>query len=41
MKDTLQKSGAEIDAIFYCPHYPRSKIKEYAIEVTAVNQRQA
>ncbi len=32
MKDTLKKSGAEIDAIFYCPHYPRGKIKEYAIE---------
>jgi D-glycero-D-manno-heptose 1,7-bisphosphate phosphatase len=32
MKDSLKKSGAEIDAIFFCPHYPRSKLKEYAIE---------
>ena len=32
MKDSLKKEGAEIDAIFYCPHYPRSKLKEYAIE---------
>ena len=32
MKNTLKKEGAEIDAIFFCPHYPGSKFKEYAIE---------
>lgn len=32
MINTLKKEGAEIDAVFYCPHYPKSKIKEYAIE---------
>jgi D-glycero-D-manno-heptose 1,7-bisphosphate phosphatase len=32
MKDTLKKKGAHIDAIFFCPHYPRSHLKEYAID---------
>jgi len=32
MRNTLKKEGAEIDAIFFCPHYPRSRLKEYAIE---------
>lgn len=32
MQETLKKDGAVIDAIFFCPHYPRSKLKEYAIE---------
>ena len=32
MKASLKNKSAKIDAIFYCPHYPRSKHKEYAIE---------
>lgn len=31
MVETLEKEGAKIDDIFYCPHYPDSKMKEYAI----------
>ncbi len=31
MIETLEKDGAKIDDIFYCPHYPNSKIEEYAI----------
>ncbi|MGA1846463.1 D-glycero-alpha-D-manno-heptose-1,7-bisphosphate 7-phosphatase [Deferribacter abyssi] len=27
----LNKNGAKIDALYYCPHHPSSKIKEYAI----------
>lgn len=32
MNDSLKKDGAEIDAIFFCPHYPGSRFKEYAID---------
>ena len=32
MEETLEKEGAQIDDIFYCPHYPRGKVKEYSIE---------
>ncbi len=32
MRDTLEKQGAKIDAVFFCPHYPRSRLKEYALE---------
>ena len=32
MRVTLEKQGAEIDAVFFCPHYPRSRLKEYALE---------
>ena len=32
MKEVLKKEGAEINAIFFCPHFPRSRVKEYAIE---------
>jgi len=31
MEDSIKKEGAHIDAIFFCPHYPRSKVVEYAI----------
>jgi len=32
MKESLKKEGAEVNAIFFCPHFPRSRVKEYAIE---------
>ena len=32
MKDSLKKEGAHVDAVFFCPHYPGSKLKEFAIE---------
>ena len=32
LRDILKKEDAEIDAIFFCPHYPLSQIEEYAIE---------
>ncbi|MGD9160548.1 MAG: D-glycero-beta-D-manno-heptose 1,7-bisphosphate 7-phosphatase [Desulfobacteraceae bacterium] len=32
MKDSLKKEGAEIDAVFFCPHYPGSRLKEYDIK---------
>lgn len=31
MKDSLTKEGAKIDAVFFCPHYPGSRLKEYDI----------
>jgi len=32
MMDSLRKNGANIDAIFFCPHYPRGKVPEYSRE---------
>lgn len=32
MKDSLKEKGAELDAIFFCPHYPIGRVKEYAIK---------
>lgn len=34
MRDTLGEKGARIDGIFFCPHYPGGKIKEYAFDCT-------
>lgn len=31
MKRQLEEKGAYIDAIYYCPHYPKATIKEYRI----------
>lgn len=28
----MKKYGAEIDAIYYCPHHPRAKLKRYRLE---------
>jgi D-glycero-D-manno-heptose 1,7-bisphosphate phosphatase len=32
MRLLLEKEGAFVDAIFYCPHYPRGNVPEYSIE---------
>lgn len=32
MEDSLKKEGAHIDALFFCPHYPRGKISRYTFE---------
>jgi D-glycero-D-manno-heptose 1,7-bisphosphate phosphatase len=32
MKDLLAKEGANIDGIFFCPHYPRGIVPEYSVE---------
>lgn len=32
MNDDLAKHGAHLDGIYYCPHHPTGKVKEYAIE---------
>lgn len=32
MKDLLAKEGANIDGIFFCPHYPRGNVPEYSVE---------
>jgi histidinol-phosphate phosphatase family protein len=30
--ETLQKEGAEIDGLYYCPHYPDGKLPEFSYE---------
>lgn len=32
MRVRLAKQGAVLDAIYYCPHHPEGKLKEYAIQ---------
>ena len=32
MQDLLAKKGANIDGIFFCPHYPRGVVPEYSME---------
>lgn len=32
MKNLLAKEGANIDGIFFCPHYPRGIVPEYSVE---------
>jgi len=32
MFDILEKNGAFIDGLYYCPHHPSSKLAEYAVE---------
>lgn len=32
LKESLKISGAFIDGIFFCPHYPGGSLKEYSIE---------
>ena len=32
MNNDLAKYGAHLDGIYYCPHYPTGKVKEYAID---------
>ncbi len=32
MNDDLVKHGAHLDGIYYCPHHPNGKVKEYVIE---------
>ncbi len=32
MVQTLRQEGASIDGIFFCPHYPRGEVREYAID---------
>ncbi len=32
MNTDLAKCGAHLDGIYYCPHHPTGKVKEYAIE---------
>ena len=32
MNADLAKHGAHLDGIYYCPHHPTGKVKEYAIE---------
>jgi D-glycero-D-manno-heptose 1,7-bisphosphate phosphatase len=39
MKDELLKEGAVIDGIFFCPHYPRASVPEYAVDCTCRKPR--
>ena len=32
MNADLAKHGAHLDGIYYCPHHPTGKVKEYAID---------
>ena len=32
LKGLLRKEGAEIDGIFFCPHYPGGEVEEYSID---------
>ena len=32
MIETLRRDGANIDAVFFCPHYPGGKVPEYSHE---------
>ena len=32
LNDLLAKEGANIDGIFFCPHYPRGIVPEYSVE---------
>ena len=32
MNDDLAKHGARLDGIYYCPHHPTGKVREYAID---------
>lgn len=32
MIETLRRDGANIDAVFFCPHYPGGKVPEYSRE---------
>jgi D-glycero-D-manno-heptose 1,7-bisphosphate phosphatase len=32
MMESLRRDGANIDAIFFCPHYPGGKVPEYSYE---------
>lgn len=32
MLNSLKKSGARIDAIYYCPHHPHGSVKKYVIK---------
>jgi D-glycero-D-manno-heptose 1,7-bisphosphate phosphatase len=32
MIETLRRDGANIDAVFFCPHYPGGKVPEYSCE---------
>lgn len=32
MKEELELYGAEIDAIYYCPHHPEAKVEKYKID---------
>ncbi|MBE6105758.1 MAG: D-glycero-beta-D-manno-heptose 1,7-bisphosphate 7-phosphatase [Anaerovibrio lipolyticus] len=32
MNDDLAKHGAHLDGIYYCPHHPTGKVREYAID---------
>lgn len=31
MKESLKKQNIEIDGFYYCPHYPKTKLKKYSI----------
>lgn len=32
LKERLEKEGAYIDAIYYCPHHPKAAIKKYRLD---------
>ena len=32
MRRRLQRGGADLDALYYCPHHPRGSIKEFSID---------
>lgn len=32
LRELLRKEGALIDGIFFCPHYPKGKVRKYSIE---------
>lgn len=32
MKESVGKQGGHIDGIYFCPHYPKGSVQEYAME---------
>jgi D-glycero-D-manno-heptose 1,7-bisphosphate phosphatase len=32
MKEPITRQGGHIDGIYFCPHYPRGSVSEYAVE---------
>ncbi len=32
VRETLDRDGAHIDAMYYCPHHPDARIKKYRLE---------
>ena len=31
MREELAKDGAKVDAVYYCPHHPKARIRKYRV----------